>query len=522
MGAITRWNSYGIDAQGVATDGRSQACKGTRGYSIGYASVGDSFTIGPTTNKLYLTIDGESLPYITLYSGADLDPRYVARDITEKMHAAGKSDQRWDNAICRWENVHNGSMDGNRFKIYSGTLGSSASVAVGTGGAESADVVLGFDTATEVGGSATSNTFNGGITISGTYYGFLDEVYHVVISNDNDASRGIDTPGKSGSNTYNGTMTTGGVFNHASDILYTINIDVTNGTTMGAGTGNVPTIAWTSTGSVDDSNNSVELLYPNFWYTIGTKGLMVKFTDAVFNQCSAAWTVQCYTPDYAQGTNASAPVGTAEYVWSSDRGDGSASPIATISGTATRLGTRGITISFTQGGTNLEAGDEFFVICSAPKPSNYNITSINYGNVTVSTESDVKCVMFEIESGAVEMSTVKVGLNSHGSFSHHNAGNSDTYFRFGTVGVGSNAGSGNTNGIEWYPNIVAGDIDSDTPPNYLYATKANLSVVATADDSETVGNSGLVADLMWMNIHLGTAETGANSSIVVRSYFDYS
>lgn len=521
MAAVTRWVQYGTSASGVAGDGRNQGCVGTRGYSIGTASVGDTFTIGPTTNRLYLSIDGESAPYITLYSGSSLDARFVARDITEKLHNLGKNDERWDNAICKWENI---PANGNRFKIYSGTLGSSSSVTVATSGTNSAHTVLGFNSKTETGGSANANSFNGTVSISGAYYGLFDEVYKVVITNDHQATRGIGSPSKGGGNTYAGTLTTGGVYDYNSDITYTISIDTTNGTTMGAGTGNVPTMSWTSGGAGDDSSTGTELLFPNYWYKVGTHGLMVKFTDAVFNTASPAWTIQCYQPDYAQGTNANAPIGTAEYAWSSDRGDDSSSTIATVSGSATRLGTRGLNITF-NGTNNLSAGDVFYVICAAPKPSDYNISSLNYGNVTVSTESPVKCVMFEIESGAAQMSTVKFGLQNHGTFSHHNAGNSDTYFRFGTVGAGNNGGTGNTNGIEWYPDITAADIDSDTPPSYLYATEDNLAVVSTADDSESVGNypiAGLTSDPMWLNIRLGASETGANSSINYRLYFDYS
>jgi hypothetical protein len=130
--------------------------------------------------------------------------------------------------------------------------------------------------------------------------------------------------------------------------------------------------------------------------------------------------------------------------------------------------------------------------------------------------------MFEIYSGAVEMSTVKFGLQSHGSFSHHNSGNNDTKFRFGTVGPSNTAGTSPTNGVEWYPNIAAADIDSDTPPTYLHSTEDNLSVVSDADNSESIGNVGLMSDPIWMNIKLGSSETGANSSINKRMYYDYS
>jgi hypothetical protein len=523
--ARTRWVSFDSSAIGTAGDGNGSGCKGTRGYCKSTASTADVFDIGPTTNRLYLSIDGDPAPYITLYSGAELDARFVAKDITEKLHDLGKASEKYDNAYCEWTNDKSA---GNCFKIYSGTLGSSSSVTVTASGTESVGSVLGFNTKQEVGGSADSNGFAGDASVSGTYYGFLDEIYHVVISNDTfaeavTAPRGIATPTKGGANSYVGTMTTGGVFNGPSNITYTLAIDVANGTTMGATTGDVPRLTWTSTGS-DSSTEYTELLYPDHWYKVGDYGLMVKFSDAVFNQCDPAWTIETYRPDYVQGTNAVGPVGTAQYVYSSNRGDMSSTPITTSSGAPTQLGTRGLNIAFNPSGgsDNFNAGDEFFVICSAPKPESYNITSMSYGNVTVSSESDVKCVMFEVESGAVELSTVKMGLQSHGTFSHHDEGNSDTKFRFGTVGPKNKAGASPNVGIEWYPNVLPGDIDSDIPPAYLYHTKENLSVVSTADDSESVGNVGLVSDPMWVNIRLGSSETGSNSTINMRLFFDYS
>lgn len=524
MSAITRWVAYDTSAVGLANDGGGNGCKGTRGFCRGIGSVGDTFDIGPTTNRLYVSIDGDSAPYITLYSGSGLDPRFLAKDITEKLHNLGKGDPRYDNAICEWTNSKG---SGNRFEIHSGTLGSSSSVVVTAAGTNSAGPTLGFNDKVEEGGAASSNGFFGDVTISGTYYGFRDEVYKIVISSDSyseavSAPRGIATPTKGAGNSYSGTMITGGAFNGPSNITYVISVDVTNGSTMGATTGNVPRISWTSTGT-DDSTTYTELLYPDHWYKIGDYGLMVKFSDAVFNQADPAWTINCYKPDYAQGTNASASPGTAQYVYSSNRGDDSATPITSSSSSFTQLGSRGLSIKFNPVGPDeLSAGDEFYVICSAPKPSAYDITSLNYGNVTVSTESPVKCVMFEIVSGAVELSTVKFGLQSHGTFEHHNEGNSDTMFRFGTVGVGNNAGISPTTGIEWYPNVQASDIASDISPTYLYSTKANLSVVSSADDSESVGNFGLVSDPMWVNIKLGSSETGANSTINMRTYLDYS
>ena len=114
MAAITRWVAYDPASTGTIGTGRNAGCKGKRGYSIGTSSVGDTFTIGPTTNKLYISIDGDAGPYITLYEGTNLDPRFVAKDITEKMRNLGKNDARWNDAICAWENTPG---QGNRFKF---------------------------------------------------------------------------------------------------------------------------------------------------------------------------------------------------------------------------------------------------------------------------------------------------------------------------------------------------------------------------------------------------------------------
>ena len=421
---------------------------------------------------------------------------------------------------------------GSCFKIYSGTLGSSSSATVSTG-VNDASTILGYSTKSEAGGLTTpahgvAYGFDGTLSVAGTYGGKFDEVYKIVMSNDTyseavTAPRGIAAPTKDPANIFAGTFTTGGVFNASANLTYTISINTTNGTTVGAGTGNVPTMSWASTGS-DDSTQAVELIYSDYWYSVGDWGLQVKFSDAVFNTASPAWTIACYTPDYVQGTNASAPVELAEYTWASDRGDFSDSPITTSSGTFTQLGSRGLSIKFdpANGSDNFSAGDEFYVICSAPKPASYDIAGLNYGNVTVSTESTLKNVMFEIYAGAVNMSTVKFGLQSHGSFVHHDQNNNDTNFRFGTLGVANTAGVAPENGIEWTQNILASDISSDTAPTYMYYTREDLAVAATADESETLGSYGLVADGVWLNIKLGAAETGANSAINYRLYFDYS
>lgn len=519
MAVDTRWVEYTVSDSGQTTTGGGTASgTGTRGYSEATAPVGDTFDIGATSNRIWLNIDSDpASTYITLASGTDLDPRFVAKDITEKLHDLGKTGQYeigYDHAQCVWEN----DGAGNRFVIYSGSLGSSSQVVVASG-TNTAHIELGFGTANESGGSATGNNFTGGVVVSGTYNGFLDEVYRIVINKETN----IGTPSKGGSNTYTGTITTGGVFNHSSNVTYTLSIDTSNGTTMNGGTGNVPTMSWTS-GGVDGTGGPVELLFADYWYNVGTKGLMVKFSDAVFNTVNPAWTIACTYPQYAEGTNTSAPVGTAYYIWGSSRGDDSASAIATQAGTYTRLGSRGLYVKW-EGTGNLQAQDEFYVICTPPQPTSYGISNLNYGNVTVSTESPVKTVMFEIMSGAKEISSVKFGLQSDGSFSHHDTGNNDTKFRFGTIGPGNNAGTSPTNGKEWRTSVAASDISSDTPPSYLYATKEDLAVVSDADNSEAIGVStaaGMVADPIWLCIKLGASEVGANSTINYRIYFDYS
>ena len=520
MSATIRWVKYDTDCVGSAGDGRSAGCVGTRGYSFGVGSVAaDGITIGPTTNRLYVNIDGfaPTSSYITLYSGSSLDPRFIARDITEKLHNVDTGDERWANATCLWEDgdwVSTTEAD-NRFRIYSGSLGSSSSVTVATSGTNSAHAVLGWDAKSENGGGAGSNTYSGTITISGTYTGLFDEVYTVFASNE--AGNGIGT--LDGANiVYGGTASTGGMFTGTADDTYTITVDVTNGTTMGGGTGNVPRMRWTSTTGDDMGvGEFVELLYPLQWYKVGTKNVMIKFTDAVF--AAGYFTLPVTYTQYTDGSNNHGALGTAQYNYSSNRGDNGSAPITTSSGGYTALGSRGLQIKFSTA-NDLYARDVFYVLCAGPLPGasiNYNITSLNYGNVTVSTDSDVRSVMFEIESGAIELSTVKFGLQNHGSFSHHKENNADTHFRFGTVGPGNPK-----NGTEWHQNITYDDLNDDVPPAYLYAIDKSLSVVSTADDSETVGNIGLTADPVWLCIHLGTSETGANSTINHRLYFDYS
>jgi hypothetical protein len=131
------------------------------------------------------------------------------------------------------------------------------------------------------------------------------------------------------------------------------------------------------------------------------------------------------------------------------------------------------------------------------------------------------------------MSTVKFSLQHDGTFSHHDQGDTDTFFRFGTCGAGNQApGASPPTGNDQveFPvdsdgngRIVATDL-IDSTPIYLNASKSNLSVVTSADDAETIGNylEAVVSDFIWLAIMLGANETGANSTINYRMFFDFS
>jgi len=338
----------------------------------------------------------------------------------------------------------------------------------------------------------------------------------------------IGTVTAGGGNTYTGTITVGGIYTHTADTSYIVTIDASVGSIMGNGSGNVPTFTVNDVSLGDDNANPIELLYSNHWYDIGEKGLRMRFTDATFGN-GDTFTIQALT-----ASGSAAAVGVAKYIFTSSQEDSSRihsiSPITTLT-TQAQVGTRGVTMSFSNVG-NLTPGDRFHIICRGPQPTNSNVTQLNFGNVTVSTQSAVKVVWFEIISGAVSMSTVKFSLQSDGTFQHHDQGNNDTEFHFGTCGADNDGGTSSTfndqvefavdvNGLG---RILATDIDSDTPPNYLNATKADLAEVNSADLAQTIGNfqDALVSDFIWLAIKLGASETGANSTINYRMYFDFS
>jgi len=104
--ATARWVRYNVEDEGDTYLGGSTASGlGTRGFSEARTNVSGTFNIGPTTDKLFINVDGDSGAYITLSSGVDLDPRFVAKEITEKVQALSRPGYPGYNYVqCVWSN----------------------------------------------------------------------------------------------------------------------------------------------------------------------------------------------------------------------------------------------------------------------------------------------------------------------------------------------------------------------------------------------------------------------------------
>ena len=534
MVAVSRFVEFSVSSQTFATGSSTQGvAEGSPGFSrgTGLGSGDDSFTIvlgGP--DQLAVSINNLGPFTITLASGTDLDPRFVARDIAFKLHSAD-SDDAYKFAQCDFRNGGGGTNDQNSFIIFSGKLGNNGGlndVAVTSPGGRDARGVIGFDTVSEIPGTDfTYASYTGAAVVSGSYGGQFDDTYTLIITDDEI----VEAPVADGGNTYNGTATSAGIYTDSADDVYTVTIDTTNGSTMGAGSANVPSFTVTDAPGGDDNANPIELLYVDHFYDVGDLGVRIKFSDAVFGN-GDFFTINAFT---ASGTGYPKAVGAAKYIFDSTQGDGSkviSLGAVTTEVTGTQVGTRGVTIALSNSGT-LALGDIFRIICRGPQTTDSNVTQLNFGNVTVSTNSSVKTVWFELISGAVSMSTVKFSLQSDGTFQHHDQGDNDTEFHFGTSGAGNSAaGGGSTSNsqVEFSVDgdglgkIVATDIDSDSSPSYLFATKADLAVVSSADNAEDIGNfqGAVVSDFVFLAIKLGANETGANSTINYRMFFDFS
>lgn len=517
MPATSRFVLFDVDeTTGISVtssdtaDAGSSNGRGTIGYAESNTEAPDTLTIQQGVNdELNFTLDGVGPNLITLTSGTDLDARFIAREIAFKM----KQIVGVDFAQCEYIN--------SKYRIYSGSMGPSSSVSTSVGTNDvAADLELDFPNTTNGVANDNSGTYTGTMTASGVYTGQFDDIYTLIVA----ATHPVGNAVAGGGNVYAGTVTTAGDWNEGGTgtEVYTITVDGASNPTMNGGAGNVPVMTWTSSGSGipggDNDASGVELLYSDYYYEVGTKGLRIKFSDAPFG-ASDTFTVTCTTA--SGGVN---PIGTAQYHWSSLKEGKSSSATTTVSTPGgSRLGTRGIEVSFSSG-SNLTAGDEFRVIASGPQPTTLGVTTLNYGAVTVSTYSPVKAVWFELMAGATILSNTKFGLQSHGTAQHHNQGNSDTLFAFGTAGRGNSAGTNPNIQTEWRGSVSASDLSSDTPPDYLSATEDNLAEVSTADASEAVGvgPGEMVSDFVWLAVKLGANETGANSSITYRMFFDFS
>ena len=512
--AISRWVKFDANADTYTTIASSNTISGTGtpGYVEGQSVVSGLVTIvSSSSDQLQVAVNGGSLQQITLTSGANLDARMVAREMTFKLKQI--ADAAFDGLTVDFIN--------NKFRITSSSLGATSQISIDNGTndclhklglASSQGGPLTIDSVPGTSGSNNAG-YTGQVVVSGVYKGQFDDIYTVMVGTSHPVSGTV----AGGSNVYVGTCTAGGDWNESTDESYTITMSTTNGATMDNGAGNVPTITWTSTQG-DNNSTPIEVLYSNHWYNIGTKGLRVKFSDAPFGS-GDTFTVNCVAIVYAQGSNVAAAVGSAQYVWSSLR-EGKSTSATTSQVTGTAVGTKGVTISFSNSGV-LTRRDEFRIICSGPQPTTLGVTVLNFGSVTVSTYSPTQVVWFELLSGATVLATPKFGLNSHGTAQHHNQGNSDTKFAFGTAGEGNPA----SDGSQWKKGIVGNtDLASDVPPAYLYATQDNMPIVSTADQSIAMGTAPgeMVTDFIYLAIKLGSLEVGANSSIVWRMYFDYS
>ncbi len=513
MPATSRWVLFDPNADTILTAVTNETISGTGtcGYVEGSSVVSGVVSIvGGVADQMQVSINGGSLQQITLTSGSSLDARMVAREIEFKLKQLAGSE--FD--ACSVEYVNN------KIRINSSSLGTTSTVSVDNGVNDCLHLLGmassqgGPVTVNTVNGSASSNNaaYTGQVSVSGVYKGQFSDIYTVMIGTTHPVGDLV----ASGSNTYAGSGTSAGTWNQSSAETYTITISTAAGSVMNNGAGNVPTFTVTSTQG-DNIATPCELLYSDYWYNIGTKGVRVKFTDAPFGN-GDIFTVVCTPIAEASSSQTASAVGVAEYVWSSLK-EGKSSSSTTTQVTGTAVGTKGVTIAFSDSGL-LTRRDSFRVICSGPQPTTLGVTTLNFGAVTVSTFSPTKVVWFELVFGATVLSNTKFGLNSHGTAQHHNAGNADTKFAFGTGGNG-HPGS---DGTEWKKGIVGStDLASDVPPAYLYATEDNMPVVATADASIGMGiaQGQLVSDFIYLAIKLGALETGSNPSIVYRMFYDY-
>lgn len=538
--ATPRWTEMYVNSSGVGLSAAMNAGhaldymygRGTPAALKSATPANIPLTITSSNSDLMITMNdglGSDSKTFTLSSGVNLDPRVIARDLTDKMHREFPSNKPiWTNAYCFWW--------GNNFELRSGVCGANAMVRVdycdnsvaetlgfthGNAAYGSNDNRL-YDGETAA-GNKTTNTWSGSISVSGTSFASSSDEYTVVaINSDAGTGQGGATLITHASGTYPGTVTLGGVYNFTTSTLYHMQVTVSGSASYMNGVKDAcPVMSWYADAGEGDTvcSGSIQLLYPNYPYPLGNKGLWVKFSNAPFSFPGDAWRIQAsgiLAPegyDYVWGS------AMRKVIWSSYRGDTEWTPQPTATyGSYFRIGRKGLYIAGNQN-YNVAPGDTLRLRVPGPVPYRYDITSINLGNITVTTTSRVFCVRFDLIGGAVELTNVRYSLLDDGGMGYHDGVN--TAFRWGTVGAGQKAVNTNYD-VEWKNEVNAQDLVLPKP-SYLYAIDENLAEVNTADDSKVIGIDpfdALISDYIYCAIQLGADESG-QKTVVYRCYFDY-
>ena len=538
--AIPRWvemytNSSGVGLSAYLNAGHTQDYMAGRGTpAVLHGSLPPSMPITITSSNSNLLIsmnDGLSgnSKTITLASGTNLDPRVMARDITDRMHRDYPVNTPiWTQAYCLWW--------GDGFSLHTGIAGLNASVSVQYT-ANSAAATLGFTEGVVsygsdnnrlykggiAAGNKTTNTYSGSISVSGTSFaGAWDEYTVVAINSDAGLGQGSARLITHASGTYPGTVTLGGIYNHSTSTTYHVTVTTSGSASYMNGVLNaVPTMSWyVDYGSGDVSaSGTTQLLYPKLPYPLGTKGLWIKFSNAPFGYPGDAWQIQASGIIAPTGYDYQWGSAMRKVIWSSIKGDVQWNYQSTQTyGNYFPIGTKGIYVAANQN-YNVSPGDTFRFRVPGPVPYNYDLTSINLGNITVTTSSRVFCARFDLIGGATELTTVKFSLLDDGGMAYHDGIN--TAIRFGTVGPGQPAVTQSYQ-VEWWNQVNVQDL-VPPQPSYLYAINANLTEVSTADDSQVIGVDpfdALISDYIFSAVMLGADESG-QKTMVYRCYYDY-
>jgi hypothetical protein len=539
--AIPRWtemftNSSGVGLSSYLNAGHAQNNmygRGTPAVLTGTMPAEIPITITSSNSDLAIVM-GDGLETnsktITLSSGINLDPRVIARDITDKMHREYPvNTPLWTQAYCLWWR--------NNFEIRTGIAGLEASIRLNTCSNNAADT-LGLPVSAEAihgsnnnrlydggiaAGNKTTNTWSGTVTVDGTSFaGSWDEYTVVAINSDAGLGQGSASIITHASGTYPGVVTLGGVYNYTLGSTYHVSVTVSGSASYMNGVKDAcPVLDWYSDPASGDttSSGSIQLLYPNYPYPLGNKGLWVKFSNAPFSYPGDAWMIQASGIVAPEGYDYQWGSAMRKIIWSSIRGDVEWAYQDTATyGDSFRVGRKGIYVTADQN-YSVAPGDVLRIRVPGPVPYLFDITSINLGNITVTTSSRVFAVRFDLIGGAIELTNVRFSLLDNGGMAYHDGVN--TAVRFGTVGPGQKAVNQDYD-VEWWNEVVVQDL-VPTKPDYLYAIDANLTEVTTADDSKVIGIDpfeSLISDYIYCSVMLGADESG-QKTMVYRCYFDY-